>query len=66
MHTVVIIVGTVSAWASEFQRALVRGKIVLHVHSSASRREPTSFREQISCNLLLDVPACKMTKVSDS
>ena len=25
MHTVVIIVGTVSAWASEFQRALVRG-----------------------------------------
>ena len=63
MHTVVIIVGTVSAWASEFQRALVRVKIV---HSSASRREPTSFREQISCNLLLDVPACKMTKVSDS
>ena len=26
MHTVVIIVGTVSAWASEFQRALVRGR----------------------------------------
>ena len=59
MHTVVIIVGTVSAWASEFQRALVLGI----ERSLVVVREATSFREPISCNLLLDVPAYKMTKV---